>query len=193
MAVNVKFKTTGVPELFAALQAIDKKVARKSMRSGIKEINKAVLAKIKSLVQVETKTLRKAQGSKIVSFKSGLVQVGITGARFDAKPKPGKQAKPKKFSRKVKVKGLYGEREMERTPTYYAHLVEFGTRAHSLGKGARIARKDKRRVKVSQHGMKHPGAVEKPFMRPAHEYGKSISVETIRKHLLTALAAIKGK
>lgn len=193
MGIKVQFKTTGVPELFAQLQAIDKKLARKAMKAGIKEINKVVLNKIKAGVPVETKTLKKAQGSKIVSFQSGLIQVGITGARFDAKPKPGKQAKPKKFSRKVKVKGLYGEREIQRTPTYYAHLVEFGTRPHALGKGSRIARKDRRKVKIAQHGMRHPGAKDQPFMRPAHDYGKSISVETIRKHLLTAFATIKAK
>lgn len=94
-------------------------------------------------------------------------------------------------------------KEQRRVPTMYAHLVEFGTAAHTI----RIA---PRRVTVLREGepveieteertVIHPGARPKPFIRPAIEAAKSklkgVIAEALREAIAraTAKAQAKGK
>ena len=71
-------------------------------------------------------------------------------------------------------------------PQKYAHLVEYGTRPHRLGRGAVLARDDKPKLKQVQHGYKHPGAKAfGPLSRAAAEtkaqavaiYGQTVADE----------------
>lgn len=187
--IGINFKTAGVPELFAALREADKKIARKAIRRGIKAAIKPIVKDAKSEVPEETGTLKKSLGDKIASYKSGSVVVGIGGPRYDKKPKPGKPQKKKRFARKVMV----GGKEKERVPTFYAHLVEKGTRPHALGKGSRIARMDKRKVAVNQHGRLHPGGKPHPFLKPALAKNKSQVKATITMFLKAAIEALNKK
>lgn len=52
-------------------------------------------------------------------------------------------------------------------PSKYAHLVEFGTRPHSLAKGDKLARR-KQAAKQTAAGKKHPGAKANPFLERAY-------------------------
>jgi HK97 gp10 family phage protein len=64
-----------------------------------------------------------------------------------------------KTGMKQEVAGRNKKKRLE-DPAKIAHLVEFGTQPHALGKGASLRKK-------IQHGDMHPGAQAKPFMRPA--------------------------
>ncbi|MCC6426280.1 MAG: HK97 gp10 family phage protein [Phycisphaerales bacterium] len=56
-------------------------------------------------------------------------------------------------------------------PRHYAHLVEFGTRPHAVGKDSELATRvnSSRKGSGVQLGKQHPGARAKPFMRPAFD------------------------
>jgi len=60
-------------------------------------------------------------------------------------------------------------------PLNYAHLVEFGTRPHHIGKGddreVSLRRKGRNVIVGRGHrrGALHPGAVPKPYIRPAYD------------------------
>jgi HK97 gp10 family phage protein len=80
-------------------------------------------------------------------------------------------------------------------PSNYVHLVEFGTRPHSLGKGARAKRKASKwgreraakPAKAGAAGNKHPGAKAKPFLRPAMRAAKKeagqVALERLGKEI----------
>lgn len=183
--VVIKYEMTGIPELYKALRDIDAKVARKVLKKAIGEAIKPVVKTAMELVPVETETLKKSLGKKIASYKSGLIVTGIAGPRYDKTPKKGKPAKPKKFAKTF----TRGGKQVTRIPTFYAHLVEKGTRPHALGKGSRIARLTKRKVNVNQHGNMHPGSPAEPFMAPALEKNKGTVSLTIMKFMKAAIDA----
>lgn len=73
----------------------------------------------------------------------------------------------------------------------HAHLVEFGTKAHSLTKGTtnnagRAAKKGKRLVLVIKGNpvsgeIIHPGSKPRPFMQPAYYQERSNYIEGLKK------------
>lgn len=81
------------------------------------------------------------------------------------------------------------------SPRSYAHLVEFGTRPHSLGKGSMLD-PFRRSAKVkNQHGATHPGTAPQPFMRPAFDGKKfeavRVCADTVRREATSELAKLK--
>lgn len=184
--VAVKFEFEGVSELYRALKDADVKLAKKTMKKAITQGNKLILKDAKAFVPTQTKTLKKALGSKVKVMKGGGVVVGIVGPRKDAK------GKPPKYRRKVKVTTRYGMKEMYRNPVKYAHLVEKGTRPHTLGKGSTLNRKTSRGtvIPLVQRGNKHPGAVPKPFLRPALEKNRAQVRDVIADTLRQALNSL---
>lgn len=60
---------------------------------------------------------------------------------------------------------------------WYAHMIEFGTKAHQIkARGKGVLAFDGRFVKSAQH----PGAKAKPFMRPAFDGKQREAVEAFR-------------
>jgi HK97 gp10 family phage protein len=185
--VSTKIDAGEVADLVKTLMELDKKVARKALRKGLQEGAKLVLKDARSFVPTETKSLKKALGTKLKSFKSGAVIVALVGPRKDAKGKPAK------YRRRVLVKTKGGgQREMWRNPVKYAHLVEFGTRPHALVKGARLIRKNGKGG-THQRGVLHPGAKPSPFLRPALDKNKSWAKQAIINMLKIALDSVKKK
>ncbi len=90
-------------------------------------------------------------------------------------------------------KGVWVENHMTGTtdlvfadPVKYAHLVEFGTQAHSLGKGSLMARtfkNGKKQTAVDNGGARHPGSEPQPFMRPALESNADYVVAKMDKEI----------
>lgn len=60
-------------------------------------------------------------------------------------------------------------------PRAYAHLVEFGTRPHSL---------KKRGSKEEGEGAQHPGSTPSPFIRPAYQTKREAAVRAIRDAMM---------
>jgi HK97 gp10 family phage protein len=185
--VGIKVKTAilGVDWLKQALQEADKVVSKKAMRDGINEATKPVLKAEKDAVPVQTKTLKRALGRKVKAYGNstkGYVVVGVVGARKDA------AGKPAKFGRVVKV----GGRDQYRNPVKYDHLVEGGTKPHSLSKGSRLAKRGKAATGQGT-GKKHPGAKPKPFVSKARESTKYTVKSIIVGKLQNALRDLKKK
>ncbi len=82
-------------------------------------------------------------------------------------------------------------------PSYYAHLVELGTKPHALGKGSRLTRTT-RSGKVrpgQQRGRVHPGARRRPFIGPGLARAEGQAGEILRREIgegLVKLARAKG-
>jgi len=69
-------------------------------------------------------------------------------------------------------------------PRNYAHLVEFGTRPHAVGRGSKLG--------GTQHGLMHPGAKPYPYMRPAFDSKKGeaqrVAIATIAAEIAKEIA-----
>lgn len=80
--------------------------------------------------------------------------------------------------------------EGRRNARAYAHLVEFGTAPHAVGKGSRLKSRGKQHA--NQHGLMHPGTKPQPFLRPAFDSKKfealSVITEKIRADIAAAVA-----
>lgn len=92
------------------------------------------------------------------------------------------------------IRKSYSKKNMGGTVTTkapHAHLVEFGTKAHSLTKGTtnsagRAAKKGKRLVLVIKGNpvggeIIHPGSKPRPFMQPAYYQERSNYIEGLKK------------
>jgi HK97 gp10 family phage protein len=182
--IGLRFKTKGVPELIKALREADKKIAKRAMNKSVREATKPILKDAKAGVAVDTKTLKKALGTKVKVYKGGAGAVGLVGIRKD------KKGKPVKHKRKVGTNSK-GE-DVYRDPVKYAHMVEFGTKPHTVAKGDMLARKG-RKHRERQIGKKHPGAKPQPFLRPALDKNKGQVKATMVRVLKTALDEVRKK
>lgn len=184
--LGMRLRMKGVPELIRTLREIDKKVAKKALRDGVQESTKPILKDAKAKVRVDTKLLKKSLGRKVKSYKGGEVIAGIVGVRKGTKGKKGNRTRTDKFRVQVgtdaKGKAIYMD------PIKYAHLVEFGTRPHSVGSGDMLKRKGRKAGQV-QRGGKHPGSKPYPFMRPALQKNKGGSKVAIRRAITDAIKA----
>jgi HK97 gp10 family phage protein len=73
---------------------------------------------------------------------------------------------------------------------WYARLVEYGTKPHSLAKGALAPRANRRtRAKLQDQGAQHPGAPARPFVAPAFDINRG----AIERELAQALARAGAK
>lgn len=87
------------------------------------------------------------------------------------------------------------KRKRGKSSRSYAHLVEFGTRPHAVGKGSILEVFARSKAKKKQVGAMHPGSPPQPFMRPAFDSKKFEAVRTIadvtRRELGVELAKMK--
>lgn len=75
----------------------------------------------------------------------------------------------------------------------YAHMVEYGTQPHHMGKGA-ITTVFKRSKKTANPvGAMHPGARPRPFMRPAYDAKSGEALRTIEQVVRRELVVELGK
>jgi len=186
MAFAIKTTVTGAPELFKALREINKKIARVELRKAINEASKLVLKDAKAAVPAETGSLRASLGIKIVVKQDTIF--GVVG------PRKLKGAFGKGKNRKTNQTTAFGKSKAGRKavslgldPVRYAHLVEYGTRRHTLTKGDRLGRKPGQIGKQSNHGPFHPGARPQPFLRPALDRNMNAVRTIVRMRLETAL------
>ena len=146
-----------------------KKVTAKAIGKGAKLVIPA--ARSRAPKRKGSGALKKSIGSKsFASKKTKTGAVAVIGAR-----------------RKTEVQVQHGNKTITAIPANYAHLVEFGTRAHSLAKGATLKRKSGKGVTKGQgSGPQHPGAKPKPFMKPAWDstkdaVGEKVATEIVKE------------
>lgn len=175
MAPQIKLTVTGAAALKLTLDDIVGKVARRAARKSLEEASKVVLeaaqANLVANESVETKSLFKSLGRRVVALKSGGGYVAIIGPRYDTRKKIA--AGQRRFGKWKRRKGSRKPRFMN--PVKYARLVEFGTRPHRTFKGSTSrGTKGEQQAKFEagglfEHFSMHPGAKPKPFMRPAYD------------------------
>ncbi len=104
------------------------------------------------------------------------------------------KGRAKAVSRKVQKER--GKRTVrgEIYPRAYAHLVEFGTNPHHVGKGSK-------RSKGVGSGLMHPGTAPQPFLRPAYdtkgmaaktEIERVVRVELEKELVKLAQSSVRG-
>ena len=146
-------KVTGMDAMMSRLDRLDGKLRRKILKQSInkasKPMIKAARANVKQQTHQETGAIRKSIGNIVRSYRRGSEAISVIGPR-----------------RKM---GIANPRGRITIPTLIAHLVEFGTKAHSQPRHWWFRRGG------------HPGARPRPFLEPAF-----IDTST---HMLTVLAA----
>ncbi len=144
---------------FAAIEAIGKaaksrQLAVRIVKAGAKVVQASARAKAP---RGKTGLLKKAIGMKAVKGTRGkTLAFAVIGARS-------------------KVEGAKGGKTVK--PSKYAHLVERGTKPHSLVKRAKKADvagwAAREKLIAAGGGKKHPGATPKPFLGPALQSSKA--------------------
>lgn len=161
-------KTTGLGDVFSALDNVEKKIRKKGIRKGMNEATKIVAKAAKQKAVRVSGLLAKSIGRKVGRDRRK-VTVGLVGPR-------------------IGFAGSYAGKP--RDPEKYAHLVELGTAPHSVAKGDTLERKNRKGDVVKQAsqtaGKMHPGAQAKPFLRPAADD----NVTRVRDAIADAIAEV---
>lgn len=85
-----------------------------------------------------------------------------------------------------------GTKGQKLNPRRYAHLVEYGTQPHAVGKSDVLERPGKK-AKTVQKGTLHPGARAKPFLRPAVEAKREEAFRAIHDSLVREVVTEAAK
>ncbi len=161
-------------DLRRKMEALGVRVATNVVRRGL--LAGAGLIRDDARLRVPTRTgaLKKAiiaETDRKGSTRERLVaNVKIAPKSFSVTPK----GKAKAVS--AKVQKARGKRTVrgEIYPRAYAHLVEYGTRAHHVGKGSKLS-------KGKGSGRVHPGTAPRPFLRPAYDSKSGEALKTVER------------
>lgn len=163
----------GDEELQKRLNALDDKVIRRIVPKASKQATSSVLRTAKTLAPKESGLLIRSLGQKQKLYRRSGVFVTIVG------PRTG-------FKQQVEVEDRFGNvKKIFRNPVKYAHLVEKGTRPHSLVPKSGLKNQIKRRIQ----GKNHPGSKAKEFMSRSYDANKQTVVQVYR----SVIAAEIGK
>lgn len=178
---GIRGEIQGLAEVVATLKGLPAKLQRKIMRKALSKATKGTVAAARRLVPRETGLLKKSIGRKVVTYKESGVLVVVIGPR-------------KGFRQDVTRRGR-GKPSIA-DPVNYAHLVEFGTKPHSLLKGASSrGRLKKATADLVARGIGkiHPGAKARPFLRPAFDQTKGQILQIFAEEVQKGLAAEMAK
>lgn len=127
MADDLKIKIEGIEEMTRKLEAVGTRVALRGPNAAVRAGGSFLIKEMRRRAPKETGSLKKALGQRIKTYRRSKTVAAIVGPRSKR----------------------YDTSKGRRNPANYAHLVELGTRPHSIGRGT------------------HPGRPARPFMRPA--------------------------
>jgi len=162
----------GLAELEARLDALPGKVIQRIDRSALRKGAKVIADLARAKCPKDSGALQASIRVSTRTAKNGHV-IGVPEARIYAGNKPLTAKKQAKFA-------LRGKDDV-----FYAYWVEFGTKAHiiSAQPGSALAVPGGHPVAK----VVNPGAVAKPFMRPAFDHGAQAAVETFRDDLASRI------
>lgn len=137
--LKIQAHIEGMDELRKTLLGLPAQIQRRVLRPAMAAEGRRVAKHARSYVPVRHGLLKKSMGSKVKTYVQSGAVVAIVGPRSDFKQViAGKPVKPSK----------------------YAHLVEFGTRAHLIPRRSNVA------TRKTYGGQMHPGAkAQKPLTR----------------------------
>lgn len=90
-----------------------------------------------------------------------------------------------KMSAIFKVGAMSGRRA--KYDGWYAHILESGARAHTVGSGDYLGRTGRYRRRSKQQGNQHPGFKARPFVRPAFNTTKHKVLQKFGRDLGSAI------
>jgi len=161
-----EIKVKGLDELQSFLDQLPAKVEANIMRAALRAGAKPILAAAKANVPVGEPSRK---GAELYKHYSGALRDSIrVSARIDARD--GTVSASIKAGGTVKKTGA---------KVFYAHMVEFGTRPHSLSKNGKGE-------------INHPGVSPRPFMRPALDANASAAVVAAGEYIKKRLAKKNG-
>lgn len=169
MAAILDIKINGLDQLLATLKDVELAVKTKIVRRAMRHAGQIVLNAARSRVPTETGLLKQSLAIKYKYYPTSATAVAIVGPRT-------------KFRRMVQRSSRVVKKyRILSNPSNYAHLVEFGTRPHALGRGSDRVRRSGRNG--PQRGRMHPGAVAKPFIGPALASSRSAAIQAMTTEL----------
>lgn len=155
---------TGGAELARALAEFPLKVEVNMQRGGLRAGAKVIMEDAKSRVPRQTGALRNSIRIK-------------TGKKQDGSP----------------VAYVVAGRSKKKGDPWYAHLVEFGVKRHVIiaGGGTKAGKVLAAGARILGEKVDHPGAVAKPFLRPALDTKAQSAIDAVANYLRNRIE--KGK
>lgn len=160
----------GDEKLVEALESLPAKTESRILRVSVASALKPIRTKMIELLRDNRRTglLARSIATQVTLHRRTHTAVGKVG------PKVGKTVVR---TLKRTIQGRTFRFKIKINPEKYAHLVEYGTQPHSLGKGTRL------RQGIDTGGRQHPGAKAKPFMRPAAAARKDDAVRVLNERI----------
>ena len=174
-------KVLGLADIQAKLKELSRGTAQNVIRRGLNAGGAVIRDEARRLVPVRTgalkksiisRTNRKGQTRDRVAVEVVIDNKVFTEVERKSKKK-GRVTKKLKGERRKAGVGIAGKIY----PRNYAHLVEYGTKPHALGKGSKL---NPTKGEAEQSGRMHPGAKPKPFMRPAYLQKQDEALDAIK-------------
>lgn len=198
---TTRFELMGADALANALQAMSVKMERKVLRQAVARAAKPIVAAASARAPVNSGLLAKSEIDKEKSYRQMAVAViGAANRRAMAVRRRILKRWRKKHAGVQMINAP--SRIANANPAQYAHLVEFGTKPHPVGKGLKSkAQRVLSRIMGGRRltGM-HPGTAPQPFLRPAFDANanKSLGImqdevrKAIEEHGLEAYQYVKA-
>lgn len=177
MTWGVKVELLGANQVRSLLTGWKPSTQRRMIRPAVTKGARIISRATKREAPKESGLLKKSIGTKVKTYKSGVV-VGIIGPRKGFR----RPVIVSRATKKGERKGTAGVRVVYRDPAKYAHLVHGGTQAHGLGAGSQVRRKTREFARSGkyvrtaaydalgrQFGHRHPGARANPFIQRAFD------------------------
>lgn len=181
--VNEKL-VVGTADILEALKDVQVKVAVNANRRALRKAAVVIQNEARRLVPVRTGALRKSIKATTQREYNDRKAPYAGYVRIDRKAYTASISKQGKL--KLKAEPFTGSSEGLIYPRNYAHLVEFGTKPHSL-------RSKKHGDSDSRPARMHPGSRPRPFMRPALDNKRAEAIEVYRREMLAEVEKIKAK
>jgi HK97 gp10 family phage protein len=163
-------RVDGDKRLIAKLQTMTAGRQRRVMRPALNAAAKPIVGSARSNAARDSGLMAKSIGHVTRTGKKGNIYTYVG-------PRTG-------FERFVMRDGFI----VFSNPVKYAHLVEFGTAAHGIsGSDFMFTPAGPRR------SVQHPGAVSKPFLRPAFDANTSTSIRIAHERMWQELTKIARK
>ena len=194
IGTRVVIDTSGFKDLVKIAES--RSITLKGVKAGIKLLQ--IAAKAAAPRRVGSGALKQSQGTKAKKGSKGRT---LSFAIQGAKTKFVKMAMPRGYQNKGLTKSgrrrwSHGYKTPQKiVPAYYDHLVQGGTRPHSLNKGAKLKRsKLGRLVQTLIEGKgSHPGTKPNPYRRRAYESIKDAVGATVNVAMGSELKRIIAK
>jgi HK97 gp10 family phage protein len=187
-AFSISGKIDGLGPMLRQLDRLKRGTRNKILRRAVSKASRIVLKAAKANCPQDTGALKRSLDIKLATYENGVV--GVIGPSMAV-------VKDRKTGQMVQTRlGKWlAQNNLANRPEYYAHLVEFGTRPHSVASGDRLGRtvggklKDKPGKQTTGAAM-NPGAKAKPFLRPAWDTSRDAVRQMMADEIALALVEV---